>query len=175
MRSTPVLVLYGSAFLATVVAALVLAPAVGRRLGARDGIAALLVFGFGLIVTVTLLPDGDALRGLPSSGVCDVSRVGLIPLRELTRVNEASLNVLLFVPLGLAVAMLPRTRGAALVALGAVALPFVVEGLQLVVTVLGRGCQTADVFDNLLGLAVGFALGTLGRAIVPGLGSTRDA
>jgi glycopeptide antibiotics resistance protein len=107
--------------------------------------------------------------------VCDVSRVGLIPLRELTRVNEASLNVLLFVPLGLAVAMLPRTRGAALVALGAVALPFVVEGLQLVVTVLGRGCQTADVFDNLLGLAVGFALGTLGRAIVPGLGSTRDA
>ena len=148
-----------------VVLAVVLSPAVARRLRAPRVVAALLLFGFGLVMAATLVPDAAALEGVVSDGVCDLSRIGLAPLEELTRVTFTSLNVLLFVPLGLAVGLLPRTRSAAVVTLAAVSLTFVVEGIQLVVTVLGRGCQSADIFDNLLGLAIGMVLGVLVRLL----------
>jgi hypothetical protein len=45
----------------------------------------------------------------------------------------------------------------------AIALPFAIETTQMVVPVIERGCQSADVFDNLTGLAVGLAIGTIGR------------
>jgi hypothetical protein len=48
-----------------------------------------------------------------------------------------------------------------------VALPFAIEGFQLVVTPLGRACQSADMVDNLtglvLGLGAGWVAGTLWR------------
>ena len=148
-----------------VVLAVWLSAAVARRLRTPRIVGALLLFGFGLVVAATLVPDAGGMSGEASDGVCDLSRIGLAPLDELTRVTFTSLNVLLFVPLGLAVGLLPRTRAAAVVTLAAVSLTFVVEGIQLFVTVLGRGCQSADIFDNLLGLAVGMVLGVLVRLV----------
>jgi hypothetical protein len=164
------------ALVIAIVVALVLSPAVGGRLRTRRSVAALLLFGFGLVFAATLVPtgaalEGAALEGAASDGVCDVSRLGLAPIEELTNVTFTSLNVLLFVPLGVAVGLLPRTRAAAAVTVLAISTTFLVEAIQFVVTVLGRGCQTADMVDNLLGLAIGIALGTLARplvAVLPG-------
>jgi hypothetical protein len=159
------------ALVIAIVVALVLSPAVAGRLRTRRSVAVLLLFGFGLVLAATLVPTAAALEGAVSDGVCDVSRVGLAPLEDLTSVTFTSLNVLLFVPLGLAVGLLPRTPTAAAVTVAAISLTFLVETIQLVVTVLGRGCQTADIVDNLLGLAIGIAIGTLARpllALAPG-------
>jgi glycopeptide antibiotics resistance protein len=154
-----------AAVLALVVVA-VGSPAVARVMRTSRAVAALLLFGFGLVVAATLTPDAAALAGEASDGNCDLSRIGLAPLNELVRINYTTLNVLLFVPLGVAVGLLPRSRTAALVTLAAISLPFVVEAVQLVVTALGRGCQSAEVVDNLLGLAVGIGVGTLLRPFI---------
>ncbi|MEA2026076.1 MAG: VanZ family protein [Chloroflexota bacterium] len=146
-----------------------LSPATARRLGVSRPVAALLMFGFGLVIAATLSPDVDALAGIGSDGTCDLSRIGFAPIADLTRVSMASLNVLLFVPLGIAVGLLPRTRAAAIVTFAAISLTFVVEGVQLVVTALGRGCQSADLFDNLMGLGIGIGIGLLARLVLRAL------
>ncbi len=146
-----------------VVVAISLSPAAARWLGTRRTIAALLLLGFGLVVAATLMPTALALEGNASEGVCDFSRIGFAPPTEFRYVTPASLNVLLFIPLGIAVGLLPRTRAAGMATLAAVSLTFVVETVQLLVTPLGRGCQSADVFDNLLGLVIGAGIALLGR------------
>jgi glycopeptide antibiotics resistance protein len=70
-------------------------------------------------------------------------------------------NVLLFIPLGAAIAFVPRSRRKVLLVAGGLTVPFVIEGLQLLVPALGRGCESADVFDNLLGLVIGLVLGAV--------------
>lgn len=149
-----------------VVAAYVFSGPVARTLGTRRGLAWFLLFGFGLVASATLVPTAAALEGAVSDGVCDVSRVGLASIRELTSVTFASLNVLLFVPLGLAVGLLPFSRAGVVATLAAVSLTFVVEAVQLLVPQLGRGCETADMVDNLLGLVVGLVLGRLAVPLV---------
>ena len=125
-----------------------------------------MVLGFGTVIAATLMPTSAALEGLSSSGVCDTSRLGIAPLGQLLDVSGTSLNVLLFVPLGVAVGLLPRNRRAGLVVLAAFSLTFVVEGVQLIATPLGRGCYTADIVDNTMGLAIGVVIGLLGRPFV---------
>jgi VanZ family protein len=142
-----------------VIVAFALSPRLARSLHTSRAIAALLLMGFGLVLAATLTPDAAAFAGDASDGTCDVSRIGLAPMSELTRISAASLNVLLFIPLGIAIGLLPRTRAAAVVTIAAIALTFFVETVQLLVTVLGRGCQTADLADNLLGLAIGIVIG----------------
>ncbi|MEX1297280.1 MAG: VanZ family protein [Candidatus Limnocylindrales bacterium] len=153
--------------------ALALSRVVADRLGTGRAVAALLLFGFGLVLSATLTPTGLALHGSVTETSCDTTRIGLAPIAELVSVNFTSLNVLLFVPLGLSIGLLPRTRAMALITLAAVALPFIVEAVQLAITVLDRRCQTADVFDNLLGLAVGVLLGTLARPLLAAVGPPR--
>lgn len=155
--------------LAAVVAVIVaaaLGPAVARRLGVARPVGMLLLFGFGLVMAATLVPTGAAMDGATSDGVCDFSRLGPASIRELTSVTFASLNVLLFVPLGVAVGLLPLSRPAVAAGLAAFSLTFVVEGIQLLVPALGRGCQTADMVDNLMGLVLGIAIGALARPLL---------
>jgi len=133
---------------------------VGRLLGARRIVARLLVVSLGVILSATLTPVRDALETSGAGvGVCDLTRIGPAPLAELGSINDTSLNIALFLPLGLAVGLLPRGRRAAMAALAAASLPFVIEGIQLVATPLHRGCQGADVSDNLTGLFVGLVIG----------------
>jgi hypothetical protein len=132
---------------------------VARRLRTREPIAWLLVMTVGAIVSATLTPGADAF--LPGSGTatCDISRIGLAPLANYLALGTTSLNVILFVPLGILIALLPRSRATAFAIIGAALLPFAIESIQLAARPLGRACQGADVVDNLLGLALGLAAG----------------
>jgi glycopeptide antibiotics resistance protein len=126
---------------------------VGRFVGGA------LVFGLLVIVSATLTPGGNTPR---LDGVtCDLSRIGLAPLHDLLRISEVSLNVALFMPLGAAIGLLPRSGRKTTVIVAAIALPFAIETIQLLVPFLERACQSADVSDNLTGLIIGLGVGTL--------------
>ena len=143
---------------------------IARALHTARPVAWGLVAGFGLVVFATLTPLRDGLElGAGSIGTCDVSRIGLAPLQDLLRIGDTSLNVLLFIPLGLAIGLVPGSRRRNAVLLLAVLSPVAIETLQMVLPVLGRGCQTADVFDNLTGLAIGGVIGAGARIL--GIGS----
>jgi glycopeptide antibiotics resistance protein len=141
------------------IAGVFMAPAFGRWLGTTTLRAWLVLIGFGIVVSATLTPLSEG-QPLPM-GACDFSRMHIAPLADLLRVSSSSLNVLLLVPLGVAVGLLPpgrRTTGVVIIAL---AMPFLVEVTQSLVPALGRGCQTADMVDNLLGVVIGLAAGWL--------------
>ena len=72
----------------------------------------------------------------------------------------SSLNVALFIPLGIAIGLVHVSRPWAALTFAAIALPFAIEAIQLVAPILDRGCQSADVVDNLTGLALGLLIGT---------------
>ncbi len=123
--------------------------------------AGLLLASAGVIVAATLTPFRDAfIPGTPQSMACDFSRIGLAPLAELTFRGDTSLNVLLFIPFGVALGLIPNSPRKLAVAAIAFAMPFAIELTQLLVPILARGCQSADVFDNLTGLVLGLALGS---------------
>jgi glycopeptide antibiotics resistance protein len=84
-----------------------------------------------------------------------LGRIRLASLQDLRSINETSLNIVLFVPLGLVVGFLPASDLKRWLLAAAIALPFAVEGLQLVAPALGRSCQARDVIDNLTGVMVG--------------------
>jgi hypothetical protein len=138
---------------------------VGRLVGGT------LVFGLLVIVSATLTPGGTAPRldGLS----CDLSRIGLAPIHDLLRISEVSLNVVLFMPLGAALGLLPHSGRKAAAIASAIALPFAIETIQLLVPFLERACQSADVSDNLTGLIIGLGVGTLTGFGVARLGSGR--
>jgi hypothetical protein len=149
----------------SLVVALLFGGAVGRRLGTSRWLGTALLLSVGLVLAATVTPSREAiLFGEQGAGTCGFSRVGLAPLWQLTRVDAVSLNVLLFVPLGLTIALLPPSRGRTGVLIGAFLLPFAVELTQLLVVSLGRICQSADVVDNLTGLAVGLLVGWAARS-----------
>lgn len=145
---------------ASIVLGTLVQQALARQLGVPRAVAWLLVVSLGAVVAATLTPGSEA-SPLAGPG-CDLSRIGPAPWRQYLAFGTASLNVLLFVPLGVALGLLPssRTRHVALGA--AFALPAAIETVQLLVSPLDRACQGADVFDNMLGLAFGVAAGSAG-------------
>jgi len=144
---------------------------VGRALGTRPAVAWLLVLSFGLILTSTLTPLSEDCRcGAKVVGSCDFSRVGVAPIDELLQVNNTSLNVLMFVPLGVAIGLLPRSRRKAVLIVGAMALPFAIEATQALIPLLDRACESGDVVDNLTGLAIGLVAGVVAGRLLPGVG-----
>ncbi len=151
----------------TVALALFVAGPVGDRLGCSRGVARLLVASLGIILAATLTPGrADPLHELPpGSLVCDLSRTGAAPWVKYLQLDETTLNLILFVPFGVAIALLPRSRAKVGIALAAVVLPFAIEGIQLGATPLGRACQSGDVFDNLAGLVLGLGAGTAARTM----------
>lgn len=143
-----------------------------RALGTRRFVAGLLILSAGLILTITLSPLAEECACDPNVvGACDLSRIGLAPLDEVLDVNTTSLNILMFMPLGLAVGLLPGSRRRTAILIGAIALPFVIEAIQALVPPLERACESADVVDNLTGLAIGLLVG----AAATRLGRTSSA
>ncbi len=131
-----------------------------RLLGTRRTIAWLLLAGTGIVVATTLTPWSSPFAPGPAvPSRCDLSRIGPPTWDELRSIYDAGGNILMFIPLGIATGLLPRTRRTAAVVAAAIALPFVVETIQLAVPWLDRQCESADVIDNLTGLAIGFAAG----------------
>jgi len=144
----------------TVIVALAVCGRIARALGTRPLIAWLLAFSAGMIIAATLSPIPIGPEQSPNGvGTCDLSRFGPAPIAELGALNDTSLNVLLFIPLGVAIGLLPDGRSKILLGASAVALPFVIETIQLVATSLHRGCQSADIADNLVGLLLGLVVG----------------
>jgi len=144
----------------TLVVGVALGGRVGTALGLRRASATLLLLGFGLIVSATLTPSREALAfGTTGSGTCDLSRIGLAPLRQLIRFGDPALNVFLYIPLGAAIGLASRSRYRIALAIGAAVMPFAIEATQLTVTWLDRACQSSDVSDNLTGLLVGALIG----------------
>jgi hypothetical protein len=124
-------------------------------------VAGLLILSIGIILAATLTPHANS--GTVDVTLCDLSRLGPAPFREYRRLNDTTLNVLVFVPLGVAIAVVPRTGHRAALLGAAIALPFAIETVQLVVPWLARGCESADVVDNLTGLLLGLAVGTVAK------------
>ena len=125
-------------------------------------IAFLLLMSVGAVLAATIPPDAGGFSGRPSApGRCDFGRIGLAPLSQYLHLGDTRLNVVLFVPLGLAVGLLGRSPATARVLVTVLALPLAIEAIQSLAPMLGRGCQSRDVVDNLLGLGIGLALGVL--------------
>jgi hypothetical protein len=142
--------------------ALLVARPVARALRTRPWLGWLLAYSVAVILVATLTPihrrPGADLAALRT---CDLSRLWFAAPSDLTRLNDISLNVALFVPLGLAIAWLPASPRKVAVAVAAVCAPFAIEALQYALPILSRGCQSGDVIDNLTGLAVGLAVGSI--------------
>jgi VanZ family protein len=146
----------------TTVIALAVTGRVARRLRTQSWIAFLLVVSVGAVLVATIPPDAGGFSGRPSApGRCEFRRIGLAPLSQYLHLGDTSLNVILFVPLGLAIGLLGRSPATARLLVAALALPLAIEAIQSLAPMLGRGCQSRDVVDNLLGLGIGLALGVL--------------
>ncbi len=145
----------------SILVALILGGSIARRVGASRLVATLLILGLGAVLSATVTPSREALMGMPQiSTGCDLSRIGPDQWSAYAQLDDTSLNVLLFIPLGMAIGLLPRTRPKAGLILGAIFLPIAIETFQLVAAPLGRACQSGDVFDNLMGLALGLGIGS---------------
>jgi len=158
----------------TVMVAVLASRPVARALRSGQVLAGALVISLGIVLSATLTPSPSGLaRDLSGLGplehyspTCDLSRIGPAPIGDYLTLNNTSLNVLLLVPLGLTIGLLPASRRKTAIVLLAAALPFIVEGTQLVVVPLDRACQSGDVSDNLLGLVLGLAAGGLAGWLV---------
>jgi glycopeptide antibiotics resistance protein len=144
------------------VVSIVASGAVGRTLRVRRPVGWVLVLSLGVILAATMTPQWEALAfGAQGSSSCDFSRIGLASLTDYLRFGDTSGNVLMFVPLGAAIAFVPRSRRMAVVLIAAIVLPFAIEITQLLLPVLDRACESADVVDNLTGLAIGIGGGVV--------------
>jgi len=133
---------------------------VGAWLGCHRALGGLLVFSLGVILAGTLTPlAADEVVPPEARATCDLSRTWLATSLDLSTRDDVLLNILLFMPFGFAVGSIPWSWRKAAAIAGAIALPFLIEGVQLTVLSLGRGCQSADVIDNLTGLVIGFCAG----------------
>jgi hypothetical protein len=144
---------------ATVIVSALICRPIARWLGTDPLRAWWLLTSLGLIGVTTLTPQRQALAyGMVGTGTCDFSRAWPASLGFYAGANDSGENIALFIPLGIAIALLPsRIRPAAL--LGGILMPVAIEVVQRQVTVLNRSCQSADVVDNLVGLGLGLALG----------------
>ena len=149
------------------VLATVLCGAAARRLRVRPVHAFLLLLALGVVLAATVTPSREAvLYGAVGSGTCDLATIGFGPWSSYVGLNDAALNVALFVPLGLVIGLLPPSSYRLPIAVGALILPVAIEATQLIVTSLGRGCESADVFNNLAGLFIGLAVGVIVSALL---------
>lgn len=137
---------------------------VASLLRARRSLGYVLILSLGAVLAATLLPGAmgfDRVEGV--AGACHLHRIGLATAHDYLSVTETSLNVVLLIPLGVVLALLPRSRRSVALVLVAFALPLGIELTQLIVPSLGRACESADVVDNVLGLALGLTAGAIAR------------
>jgi len=153
----------------SLVVATVLCRSVARRLRTRPAVAWLLLASLGGILAVTIAPSRLALTaGVAGPVACDLSRLGPAPLWVYQRLDDPFLNILIFIPLGLAIGLLPPGRARLAIAVGGLLLPVAIEATQALVVAMGRACQAGDVFDNASGLLIGLGAGLLLRLVLAG-------
>jgi glycopeptide antibiotics resistance protein len=137
-----------------------LATRAGRWLGCSAVHAWLLLVSFGVILAITLTPSAWVLDGGAIETItCDLSRIGPASWQVYRHLGDPTLNVLMFIPLGLALGALRRRPHRTALVVLAFALPWAIETTQAFAVFLDRACQAGDVFDNSAGLAIGLAAG----------------
>jgi glycopeptide antibiotics resistance protein len=142
------------------VLSVLLTPVVARRLRIARIHAWLLLISLGVILALTLTPSRAAVElGVQGTIGCDLSRIGPGSWSTYARIDDPILNVLVFIPLGISIGLLPPSRTRRWLFVGAFLLPVAIETTQALVVALDRACQGGDVFDNLAGLVIGLALG----------------
>ncbi|GIG41854.1 VanZ family protein [Cellulomonas phragmiteti] len=158
-RQTPYLPA-GTVF--TLLVVVLLARPLARRLRLpAAGVAAWLA-ALGALASLTLTPR-TAWRPV-TERVCALDSWAPLDLHSILVLDQRAANLALLVPLAV-LSALPRDRRVLGAALGfAVALPFLVEGWQYALPGLGRVCDSNDLVDNLLGVALGAAAGLVVRA-----------
>lgn len=127
-----------------------------------------LFLSLGLVLSATLTPFVPDMLSPRHAGTCNLTLVGPTSWTEVIAPGDTSGNVLLFVPLGASISLLQLSRLKTACVLAAIALPFTIEATQSFVPLLGRSCEAADVVNNLTGLFVGLAAGTLVGPLVRG-------
>ena len=149
---------YPALLVAAVVAALA-SPWAARRTGLARLPAGHLLVSLGAVLAITLTP------GIGGDFAGPITCQGLVPAPSLSELwsltSDNGQNVLLFVPLGLFIGLIPRRN--VLIGAGAAAalLPFVIEGIQALLPAFARSCQAWDIVENVLGLAIGLVIGSL--------------
>ena len=131
--------------------------AVASTLGTTAPHAFFLLMSVGGIVALTLTPA----RHAGGFNACHLSVPQPISMAEFVPLTERGLNVVLFIPLGLTLGLVPRSRIKAEAVLLAAISPAMVELTQYVFNELGRACEGADIVDNLTGLGTGFLVAGL--------------
>jgi VanZ like protein len=154
LRNAPLL-LPGVAL--ALVVAIALAPWAAARTGLSPLLAGMLVFAVGAIAAITLTPGsgGGSFGQSWCGGLRPPPRLGQL----LSISSEHGLNIALFVPLGLLIGLIPRSRPMAVAAVAAGAMPIAIEWIQYSVPRLDRICQTWDALENLMGLVLGLGVG----------------
>ena len=137
---------------ATVGVATLFSRQVARSFGCTRLHAFVLLVSVGGIVALTLTPAGDF-----GGHACRIPSSWPISLDDFVPPTARGLNVVLFIPLGVALGLMPRSPIKAEAVFFAVISPLLIELTQSVVG-LGRTCEATDVVDNLTGLAVGFLI-----------------
>ncbi len=145
------------ALIATLIISLLLYRPLAKRFHTSPWFVLAFMLCIGAILSITLTP-GD----WHPSPYCNL-RVTFPRPSDLFSFTERSLNIWLFAPLGLLLALTPRPRLGMLFFAGAIALPFIIETLQLVVPGIGRSCQATDIINNLTGLFLGGSIGLSAR------------
>ena len=143
----------------------------GRALEMPAWAAFTLVASIVLVVAVTLTPRRETAGAVDLFASVPATESPVGP--ELWRwpwqwwpVDDRTLNIALFVPLGLAVGLVGRRRARRVLAVLALVSPLLVEGTQHVVNWLARDSQWQDVVDNATGVIIGLVIGVLIRRAV---------
>jgi len=125
-----------------------------RRLETAPAVAIGLLLTCATIAVITLAPAPAAFANPSESCLHRGWQPDWVPWPLVGTVNGRSLNVWMFVPLGVFAAVTGRRW---LIAVG-VLMPFGIEAAQRILP-LGRFCDTRDVGDNVYGFLIGTAIG----------------
>lgn len=137
--------------------------------------AFILAASVALVVAVTLTPQRitEGAVDLFASVPATESPVG----PELWRwpwqwwpIDDRTLNIALFVPLGIGIGLVGRRGVRWILMLVALASPLVVEGTQHLVAWLARDSQWQDVVDNVTGVVIGLVIGVVLRRVLGSAG-----
>lgn len=107
------------------------------------------------IVALTLTPAGGF-----GGHACRIPSSWPISLDDFVHPTDRGLNVVLFIPLGIVLGLMPRSPIKVEAVIIAALSPLLIELTQSMVG-LGRTCEATDVVDNLSGLAVGLLIGAV--------------
>ena len=146
---------------ASAMAAVIVALTQRETRGARAWLIAALIVSAALVVGITLTPNA----GIETSSLVDPrwdrGPWGYVRQPEYwLHLDERSLNVALFIPLGLTLGLLARGATRWVILGCGLALPWLVEGLQAVLP-FDRDPQAIDLADNTTGFAIGYTAGLL--------------